>query len=165
VSAQVIDIANTDPVGKLDEYPALPVIPARTATVDGEALADALATPGLRCTTRLIDGEFPRWRALVPSEFATTVVVDRDALAEVVARVAVVAATNTPVRLRIDADAQRIWVQAGSGNDAQGVDETDADVTGEDLAIASTPPTWSPRCVRWPTRGCGSACRRRPSRR
>jgi DNA polymerase-3 subunit beta len=133
--------------------PRLPgvLIPARTLSDTVKALGDqpvdlavtkglvALTTPGLHTTTRLIEGDYPGWRMLVPSEFATTVVVDRDALADVVARVSVVAAANTPVRLRIDADAQRIWVQAGHGDDAQGVDETDAQITGTDLDVAFNP--------------------------
>ncbi|MEY9961350.1 DNA polymerase III subunit beta [Streptacidiphilus sp. MAP5-52] len=155
VPGAVLPVPKAPPVLPDQEPPAprLPgvLIPARTLadTVKtfGEQPVDlavteglvALASVGLRCTTRLLEGEFPRWRSLVPSEFATTVVVDRDALADVVARVAVVAASNTPVRLRIDADAQRIWVQAGSGDDAQGVDETDADVTGADLNVAFNP--------------------------
>jgi len=135
--------------------PRLPgvLIPARTLADTAKALADqpvdlavteglvALSTPGLRTTTRLLEGEFPRWRVLVPSEseFATTVVVDRDALADAVGRVAVVAQANTPVRLHVDSGAQQIWVEAGSGDDAQAVDEVVAQVEGDVLDIAFNP--------------------------
>ncbi len=54
---------------------------------------------GRRTTTRLLDGEFPKYRALLPAESATVATVDTAALAEAVKRVSLVADRNTPVRL------------------------------------------------------------------
>lgn len=139
-----------------DQEPATPrlpgvLIPARTMTDTAKALADqsvdlavteglaALSAPGLRTTTRLLEGEFPRWQALVPSEFATTVQIDRAALADVVGRVAVVAPANTPIRLHIDNSTQQIWVEAGHGDDAQAVDQVTADIDGDTVDIAFNP--------------------------
>jgi DNA polymerase-3 subunit beta len=133
--------------------PRLPgfLIPARTLADIVKSLGDqdvdlaltegmvAFATPALRTTTRLLEGEFPRWRALVPTEFATEVLVDRDALAEAVGRVATVAQSNTPIRLHVDSETQTIRVEAGSGDDAQAVDELPADIEGDTLGIAFNP--------------------------
>ena len=133
--------------------PRLPgfLIPARGLTDIVKALGDqdvdlaltegmaAFTTPALRTTTRLLEGEFPRWRALVPTQFVTEVLVDRDALAEAVGRVATVAQTNTPIRLHVDADAQTIRAEGGSGDDAQAVDELPADIEGDTMGIAFNP--------------------------
>jgi DNA polymerase III subunit beta len=53
-----------------------------------------------RLTTRLIEGSFPNYRALLPDAHETSVVVDRAALVEALQRVAVVAMgqANTPCR-------------------------------------------------------------------
>lgn len=150
-----LPIPKTQPTLPDQEPPAprLPgvLIPARTLADTAKSLAEqpvdwavteglvALSAAGLRTTTRLLEGEFPRWRVLIPSEFATTVLVDRDALADAVARVAVVAQANTPVRLRVDGGAQQIWVEAGHGDDAQAVDEVVAQIEGDGVDIAFNP--------------------------
>jgi DNA polymerase III subunit beta len=54
-----------------------------------------------RLTTKLIEGTFPNYRALLPDAHETSVVVERAALVEALQRVAVVAMgqANTPVTL------------------------------------------------------------------
>src|SRR5690606_6966107 len=66
-----------------------------------------------RTTTRLLDGEFPKVRALFPSEHQTVANVDREALIESVKRVSLVAERNTAVQLAF-ADGV-LTLDAGSG--------------------------------------------------
>lgn len=52
-----------------------------------------------RVTTRLIEGEFPNYRGLIPSTYPNRMVVARDALGDAVRRVRLMAREATPVRL------------------------------------------------------------------
>ncbi len=90
-----------------------------------------------RTTTRLLDGEFPKVRALFPSESATVARVDTAALAESVRRVALVAERNTPVRLLFGDDA--VTLEAGSGDEAQATEQLPATITGDEISIGFNP--------------------------
>ena len=62
---------------------------------------------GRRTTTRLLDGEFPKYRSLLPDRVLTRVAdVQTAAFVEAVKRVALVAERNTPVRLSLHAAAR-----------------------------------------------------------
>jgi DNA polymerase-3 subunit beta len=82
-------------------------------------------------TSRLIDGDFPRVRGLIPAESAitSTVTVDTAALLEAVKRVALVAERSAPVRLTF-ADGTAT-LDAGNGEEAQASEAVDATLTGE----------------------------------
>jgi DNA polymerase-3 subunit beta len=54
---------------------------------------------GRRTTTRLLSGEFPRYKTLLPSTVNSTAEVSTSLLAEAVRRVALVAERNTAVKL------------------------------------------------------------------
>jgi DNA polymerase III subunit beta len=82
------------------------VAAARAETVDvvlGEAQAVfRIAGSGggdVRLTARLIDGQFPDYRQLVPDAFEHEVAFDRGELLGVLSRIAVLAQRSTPVRL------------------------------------------------------------------
>ncbi len=72
---------------------------------------------GRRTTSLLVDGEYPKVRALFPAESPTHAVVGTHALAEAVRRVALVAERNTPVRLGFSDGV--LSLEAGQGEDAQ----------------------------------------------
>jgi DNA polymerase III subunit beta len=92
---------------------------------------------GRRTTTRLLDGEFPKYRSLLPSEtLATAVVVTAD-LIETVKRVALVAERNTPVRL--DFGAGEVTLRAGTGDEAQATETLECTFDGDPLDIAFNP--------------------------
>ena len=55
-----------------------------------------------RTTTRLLDGEFPKYRTLFPAEQQTFARVETAPLVESLKRVALVAERNTPVRLTFE---------------------------------------------------------------
>lgn len=90
-----------------------------------------------RTTTRLLDGEFPKYRSLLPNESSTHATVDTAALIEAVKRVALVAERNTPVRLTF-AHAE-VSLRAGAGDDAQAEESLEAAVDGDDIEIAFNP--------------------------
>ena len=90
-----------------------------------------------RTTNRLLDGEFPKYRALLPSESSSVAVIESAALLETVKRVALVADRNTPVRLSFD-DGQLV-VEAGAGDEAQAVESVECNYSGEALTIAFNP--------------------------
>jgi DNA polymerase III subunit beta len=86
---------------------------------------------GRRATSRLIDGDFPRVRNLIPAEGAvtSTVQVDTAALVEAVKRVALVAERTTPLRITFaDGTAS---LDAGSGDEAQASESVEVTLTGE----------------------------------
>ncbi|MGW6195492.1 DNA polymerase III subunit beta [Kribbella sp. NPDC055110] len=86
---------------------------------------------GRRATSRLIDGEFPKVRGLIPAENAitSTVTVETAALLEVVKRVALVAERSAPVRLTF-ADGTAT-LDAGNGEEAQASEAVEVTLTGE----------------------------------
>jgi len=92
---------------------------------------------GRSTTTRLLGGEFPKYRTLLPSESNTVAFVETAALTEAVKRVSLVAERNTPVKLSFRGD--EVDLRAGGGDDAQAVEALDAQVDGEDIEIAFNP--------------------------
>ncbi|TDW24102.1 DNA polymerase III subunit beta [Kribbella kalugense] len=86
---------------------------------------------GLHVTSRLIDGEFPKVRSLIPAENAitSTVTVDTAALVEAVKRVALVAERSAPVRITF-ADATAT-LDAGNGEEAQASESVEVTLTGD----------------------------------
>lgn len=92
---------------------------------------------GRRTTTRLLEGEFPKFRALFPTEFNAVATVPTASFVEAVKRVSLVAERNTPVRLSFEQGV--LTIEAGSGDDAQGSDRIEADLEGDDISIAFNP--------------------------
>lgn len=92
---------------------------------------------GRRTTSRLLDGEFPKYRSLLPDESQSLATVDTSGLIEAVRRVALVAERNTPIRL---AFAQgHVTLEAGTGEEAQASESLAADLEGDDISIAFNP--------------------------
>ncbi|MPZ95355.1 MAG: DNA polymerase III subunit beta [Propionibacteriales bacterium] len=109
-----------------------------TGTGEGIIGFEGQTAGGTRSTTtRLLDGEFPKVRALFPSESATVARVDTPTLVEAVKRVALVAERNTPVRLSFSKG--QVTLEAGSGDEAQASESVEADVDGDDIAIGFNP--------------------------
>ncbi|NYJ03595.1 DNA polymerase-3 subunit beta [Nocardioides thalensis] len=90
-----------------------------------------------RTTTRLLDGEFPKVRALFPSERLTVATIDKAALIDSVKRVALVAERNTAVQLAFKDGA--LTLEAGSGDEAQAAESVPATIDGEDLVTGFNP--------------------------
>ncbi|MFE6103055.1 DNA polymerase III subunit beta [Streptomyces laurentii] len=92
---------------------------------------------GRRTTTRLLEGDLPKYRTLFPTEFNSVAVIETAPFVEAVKRVALVAERNTPVRLSFEQGV--LILEAGSSDDAQAVERVDAQLDGDDISIAFNP--------------------------
>lgn len=137
---------------ELTSVEAHALVPARTLADTAKSLASAAAVTialseggsgegligfegnGRRTTTRLLDGEFPKYRTLLPSEAASIAMVETGALADAVKRVSLVAERNTPVRLTFDGS--EVVLRAGTGDDAQANEVVECTMDGDAMEIA-----------------------------
>jgi DNA polymerase-3 subunit beta len=77
-----------------------------------------------RTTTRLLDGEYVKYRSLLPEDSSANAFVETAPFVEAVKRVSLVAPRNTPVRLTFTGD--QVVLEAGTGEDAQAFESVDA---------------------------------------
>lgn len=93
---------------------------------------------GVRLTTRLIEGDFPNYRGLIPATHPNRLTVGREALVEAVRRVKLMAREpNTPVRLSMSGEG--LELVAITQDVGQAHEQLDADYQGEDLMVAFNP--------------------------
>jgi DNA polymerase III subunit beta len=134
---------------------AVALVPAKTlldtakSLTSGDTVALALSGAGAgegligfegagrRTTTRLLEGDLPKYRTLFPTEFNSVAVIETAPFVEAVKRVALVAERNTPVRLSFEQGV--LTLEAGSSDDAQAVERVDARLDGDDISIAFNP--------------------------
>jgi DNA polymerase III subunit beta len=90
-----------------------------------------------KATTRLLDGEFPKYRSLLPDTAASMAVIEAAALTEAVRRVSLVATRTSPVRLSFDTDT--VTLEAGGLDEAEAAESLPATFDGEPLTIAFNP--------------------------
>ncbi len=90
-----------------------------------------------RLTTRLIEGEFPNYRQLIPSEYPNELTVSREVLAEAVRRVKLMAREGTPVRLTMSTDG--LELVAVTQDVGQASEAVDAQFRGDELTVAFNP--------------------------
>ena len=104
----------------------------------GEAQAEVVLQ-GVTLRTRLIEGEYPKFRQLVPAPGTNSQVlqVGRSELLEVVTRIAIVAGTNTPVKLELGAEVRLTAVEAGVGEAAETLEG--AVYEGDPMTVAFNP--------------------------
>ncbi|MEU5214827.1 DNA polymerase III subunit beta [Streptomyces sp. NPDC020807] len=137
------------------EASAVALVPAKTlldtakALTSGDTVTLALSGSGKgegligfegagrRTTTRLLEGDLPKYRTLFPTEFNSVAVIETAPFVEAVKRVALVAERNTPVRLSFEQGV--LILEAGSSDDAQAVERVDAQLDGDDISIAFNP--------------------------
>ncbi len=92
----------------------------------------------LRLTTRLIEGEFPNYRGLIPASHPNQLTVGRESLVEAVRRVKLMAREpNTPVRLAMSAEG--LELVAITQDVGQAHEQLDASYSGEELTVAFNP--------------------------
>jgi len=93
---------------------------------------------GVRLTTRLIEGEFPNYRQLIPSSYPNRLVVGREALLDAVRRVKLlVRDATTPVRVALRSDV--IVLTVVSTEVGQASEEVDAKYEGAEMTVAFNP--------------------------
>ncbi|CAB4603247.1 MAG: DNA polymerase III subunit beta [Actinobacteria bacterium] len=95
------------------------------------------ASEGKVMTSRMLDGTFPPYRHLLPSERSATAVVEVAPFVDSVRRVALVADKTVPLRLAFNPGA--LTLEAGVGDDAQATEELEIAFDGEALSIAFNP--------------------------
>jgi DNA polymerase-3 subunit beta len=140
---------------EVPDISAVALVPAKTlldtakALTSGDTVTLALSGSGAgegligfegggrRTTTRLLEGDLPKYRTLFPTEFNSVAVIETAPFVEAVKRVALVAERNTPVRLSFEQGV--LILEAGSSDDAQAVERVDAKLEGDDISIAFNP--------------------------
>jgi DNA polymerase-3 subunit beta len=90
-----------------------------------------------RITTRLIEGEFPNYRQLIPATHPNVLTVSKDALLDGIKRVKLLARDATPVRLAMSADGLRLTAVTQDVGTA--AEELDASYSGTEMTVAFNP--------------------------
>jgi len=88
-------------------------------------------------TSRTLDGSFPPFRHLLPSESTAEATIEVATFLDSVRRVALV--TDKTVPLRLIFGNNLLHLEAGTGEDAQATEELNINYSGEDINIAFNP--------------------------
>src|SRR5688500_3000132 len=124
------------------------IVPERALTEAGRAAADqkadveaftngsqiAFRVGGLTLTSRLIEGEFPNYRQLLPETYEARLTISRQQLLEAVRRVGLLARDTTPVRMEFNA--LGVKLSSSSPDLGQAVETVEARYEGEDMTAA-----------------------------
>lgn len=128
------------------------IAPARTLTelsriaagVDDETIAIlptenqmSFEVGGITLISRLIDGQFPNYKQVIPETFDYEVAVDRDELLEAVRRVGLLAQKNAPLRLHFAANT--LTISAESQDVGRAHEAVPVKYSGEELTIGFNP--------------------------
>ena len=128
------------------------IVPERALTEAGRAAAAdergaveafmdesqvAFRIGSLTLTSRLIEGEFPNYRQLLPETQESRLTVSRQQLLDAVRRVGLLARDTTPVRLEFNA--LGVKLSSSSPDLGQAVETVEARYEGEDLTVAFNP--------------------------
>lgn len=93
---------------------------------------------GVRLTSRLIEGEFPNYRQLIPSSYPNRLVVEKEPLLDAVRRVKLlVRDATTPVRIALRPDG--IELNVITTEVGQAVEDVDAKFEGAEMTVAFNP--------------------------
>ena len=109
---------------------------ALSPTTSNEKLVGFL-TDGKTMTSRVLDGSFPPFRHLLPSESTADAIIEVAPLLDSVRRVALVTDKTVPLRLIFSSNSLRL--EAGTGEEAQATEQLDINYKGEDINIAFNP--------------------------
>jgi DNA polymerase-3 subunit beta len=128
------------------------IVPARTllelsritATVTDESIVILpsenqmlFEVGGVSLISRVIDGQFPNYRQLIPETFDYEVAVDHDELLEAVRRIGLLAQKNAPLRLHFSTNT--LAVSAESQDVGRAHEAMPVQYSGDDLAIGFNP--------------------------
>ncbi|MDQ3896408.1 MAG: DNA polymerase III subunit beta [Actinomycetota bacterium] len=91
----------------------------------------------VRVTTRLIEGEFPNYRQLVPSGYPNRLLVGKEPLLDAVRRVKLLAREATPIRLSLRPDG--LELTAVTHDVGQAREDLDAKYEGSEMVVAFNP--------------------------
>jgi DNA polymerase-3 subunit beta len=94
--------------------------------------------PSVRVTTRLIEGEFPNYRQLLPSSYPNRLIVGKEPLLDAVRRVKLlVRDTTTPVRIALRPEGIELTVVTQEVG--QATEDVDAKYEGTEMTVAFNP--------------------------
>ncbi len=105
--------------------------------VDVTASQISFESGSVLVSSRLIEGEFPAYRQLLPNDLPNVLVVTKTTFLEALRRVAVLAQDATPVYLELEEGRVRLQCQAQGIGEV--VDEVDAEYSGEPVRVAFNP--------------------------
>lgn len=91
----------------------------------------------LKLTTRLIEGDFPNYRQLIPTNSPNRAVVGRESMIDAIKRVKLMAKESTPIRLSLSDNS--VELLAISQDVGQAEELVDASYVGEEMVIAFNP--------------------------
>ncbi|WP_448532759.1 DNA polymerase III subunit beta [Parathermosynechococcus lividus] len=90
-----------------------------------------------RITSRLLEGQYPNYRQLIPKTFERQVTVDRIALSNALERIAILAAQkNNVVKISINASEQQLNLSAEAPQLGEGREALPAQISGDSIDIA-----------------------------
>ncbi len=92
---------------------------------------------GVRLTTRLIEGEFPNYRQLIPKSYPNRLVVGREPLLDAIKRVKLMARESAPIRLGLSEEG--LELTAVTQDVGQASESVDATFSGSELTVAFNP--------------------------
>jgi DNA polymerase-3 subunit beta len=92
---------------------------------------------GARLTTRLIEGEFPNYRQLIPDSYPNRLIVGREQFLGAIRRVKLLAKDATPVRLTLRPDG--LELVAVTQDVGQAREDLDAKYEGAEMVVAVNP--------------------------
>lgn len=88
-------------------------------------------------TSRLLEGQYPNYRQLIPRQFSRQMTVDRRLFAGALERIAVLAdQKNSIVKLSLDAEDESLVVSVDAADVGSGREAIPAQISGESLEIA-----------------------------
>jgi DNA polymerase-3 subunit beta len=105
-------------------------------TTSNERLV-GFASDAKTMTSRQLDGSFPPYRHLLPTESTATAVIEVAKLLDSVRRVALVTDKTVPLRLKFNNNT--LQLEAGAGDEAQATEELEINYRGEAIDIAFNP--------------------------
>ncbi len=90
-----------------------------------------------RLTSRLLEGQYPNYRQLVPRQFSRQVTAERRLLLSALERIAVLAdQKNNIVKLTLDSTSQLLSLSVDAQDVGSGKETIPAQITGDDLDVA-----------------------------
>lgn len=153
-------LAVVQTVSLADQAPSNPDEPQFDVTVPGKALRELermLQMPGAteaiavkfdqgqlaiewndrRLTSRLLDGQYPNYRQLIPRQFSVQMTLDRRAFIGALERIAVLATQkNSIVKMSLDSAGQELVVSVDAQDVGSAREVVTAQISGENLDVA-----------------------------
>ena len=105
-------------------------------TTSNERLV-GFASESKTMTSRQLDGSFPPYRHLLPSDSSANAVIEVAKLLDSVRRVALVTDKTVPLRLKFNNN--KLQLEAGAGDEAQATEDLEIIYSGEAIDIAFNP--------------------------